>query len=491
MTSLLHLLLLLVAITVPGVLALPLFDSAFKACTSLVFEVPSISLYTPSTTAFNVINTQTIPTCIVRPRTTSQVSSILSTIFRYSSPYAVQAGGHSGMAGWDTTSGVLILLSSLNDEISYNPKDATVTFGPGKKWGEIYNATAPHGISVLGGRQGVVGTGLLLGGGLSFLSPQYGYASDQLVEVEVVTVNGRVVKASQTVNRDLFRAVKGGGGRFGVVTKWKTRAIKTGTEQDKRWYGGSLYFTESSIPSVLAAMDALVARPDDPRASVLASFGVMRQPTAVWSGSVQLYYQGTQGDFETYYANLLAIPAAVSSLTPLSYLDMSRQTPIGYDGKRAYKWWGQMTRPDNKGTRFIEMWEEYRAFLVENAQYLELGYMSISPIKTIQTSHSHFTGGGSVISPPLGVNFASVQHSDYLFSNYTSFPSSLDAARTKLGQKWSSLVDDAGLPLFLNEADKSQNAFATYGAYDELKQTYAKWDPTRFSVRFQEGPIGL
>ncbi|EPQ28485.1 uncharacterized protein PFL1_03788 [Pseudozyma flocculosa PF-1] len=446
-----------------------------------------------SDTAFNLINTRSTPRCTVFPRSTDDVSRAMRVIFRHQARYAVQSGGHSGMQGWDTVSdGVLIHLSQMRG-IDYDADRRTVTFGPGVRWGEVYNATAPHGVSVLGGRVGVVGTGLLLGGGLSFLSPQYGYASDQLVEVDVVLVDGRIVRASSRENVDLFRAIKGGGGRFGIVTRWQARAVETGTENDKHWYGGNIYYAEGQIEQVLSAVDRLVASPDDPRAALTASFGFTQQPKLTWSGALQVFYRGDRAAFEAHYADLLAIPAAIMDVQPRSYLDATRQTPVGYEGKLSYRWWGQMTRPSPAGekvTRFHELWRAYRRYLVDNLHLLEMSFMSITPIKTTHVEQS-YRNGGSVISPPRGVNFASVQHSDYLFANRTAFPASMDVERAALGAEWSRSADARGLPLFLNEADKSQDTFATYGAFDEMRRTYARWDPTRFSMRLQDGPKGL
>jgi len=86
-----------------------------------------------------------------------------------------------------------------------------------------------------------VGTGLLLGGGLSFLSPAHGFSADNFVELDMVLVNGTMVTATQTNEyADLFKSLKGGGNRFGIVTRYEVRAIHVGTKEDKSWFGGSI-----------------------------------------------------------------------------------------------------------------------------------------------------------------------------------------------------------------------------------------------------------
>lgn len=84
-----------------------------------------------------------------------------------------------------------------------------------------------------------VGTGLLLGGGLSFLSSAEGYASDNYVSLDVVLVDGTLVTATaDNEYQDLFKALKGGANRFGIVTRYEVKAVHTGTKEEKRWWGG-------------------------------------------------------------------------------------------------------------------------------------------------------------------------------------------------------------------------------------------------------------
>lgn len=85
-------------------------------------------------------------------------------------------------------------------------------------------------------------SGLLLGGGLSFLSPSSGFASDRFRSLTVVLTNGDIVTATATNQyKDLFWALKGGANRFGIVTHYEVDAIQTGTALDENWYGGSIY----------------------------------------------------------------------------------------------------------------------------------------------------------------------------------------------------------------------------------------------------------
>jgi FAD/FMN-containing dehydrogenase len=88
---------------------------------------------------------------------------------------------------------------------------------------------------------GVGASGLLLGGGLSYLSPAHGFACDNYRSLDVVLPHGKLVTVTGTNQySDLFRALKGGGSRFGIVTRFEVDAIRTGTAADKNWFGGTV-----------------------------------------------------------------------------------------------------------------------------------------------------------------------------------------------------------------------------------------------------------
>lgn len=156
---------------------------------------------------------------MVFPENAKDVALVIKTVKFWKVRFAVRSGGHSPNPGWSSISepGVLIDLRHLN-EIRVNPDKTIVSIGPGKRWGEVYEALDPYGISVVGGRIPQVGVGgLILGGGLSHFSGKYGLAADNVKNFEVVVADGKVVDASATANSDLFWALKGGGPNFGSL----------------------------------------------------------------------------------------------------------------------------------------------------------------------------------------------------------------------------------------------------------------------------------
>jgi FAD/FMN-containing dehydrogenase len=169
------------------------------------------------------------PALIAQCSGPDDVAQIVTFAQAHDLPLAVRGGGHNGAGLGTVDEGVVIDLSPLRD-IRVDPDARTVTVGGGCTWGEVDRATGEHGLATPSGIISTTGVGgLTLGGGLGHLTRKFGLAIDNLLEAEVVLANGERVRASASEHPDLFWALRGGGGNFGVVTSFTFRLHEVGT----------------------------------------------------------------------------------------------------------------------------------------------------------------------------------------------------------------------------------------------------------------------
>ncbi|HUE26080.1 MAG TPA: FAD-binding oxidoreductase [Solirubrobacteraceae bacterium] len=161
---------------------------------------------------------------------------------------AVRGGGHNGGGLGTCDDGVVVDLSQLK-QIEVDPQAGTVRVGGGCTWGEVDRATGEYGLATPSGIISTTGVGgLTLGGGLGHLTRKCGLTIDNLLEAELVLATGETVRASASENPDLFWAIRGGGGNFGVVTSFVFRLHEVGTI-----FGGPTFWPTEAGGEVLSA----------------------------------------------------------------------------------------------------------------------------------------------------------------------------------------------------------------------------------------------
>jgi FAD/FMN-containing dehydrogenase len=161
---------------------------------------------------------------------------------------AVRGGGHNGAGLGTCDDGVVIDLSQLKG-VEVDPQARTVRVGGGCTWSDVDKATNEHGLATPSGIISTTGVGgLTLGGGIGHLTRKCGLSIDNLLEAEIVLANGEQVRASANEHPDLYWAIRGGGGNFGVVTSFLFRLHEVGTV-----VGGPTFWPVESGAEVLSA----------------------------------------------------------------------------------------------------------------------------------------------------------------------------------------------------------------------------------------------
>jgi FAD/FMN-containing dehydrogenase/pimeloyl-ACP methyl ester carboxylesterase len=181
-------------------------------------------------------------------------------------PVSVYGGGHNVTGNAVCDDGVTIDLRPMK-AIEVDPAARTCRAQAGLTWGELDAATLEHGLAVTGGRMSTTGLGgLVLGGGSGWIERKCGYSVDNLLSVEIVTADGRILTASETENADLFWGIRGGGGNFGVATSFEFRLHPIGPTV----LAGMLMYPAPMAAAVLRNFDeVMAAAPDEVGAGVI------------------------------------------------------------------------------------------------------------------------------------------------------------------------------------------------------------------------------
>lgn len=208
---------------------------------------PSDQTYDEARKVFNAMIDRR-PAFVVRCSGTADVIAAVNFARENELDIAVRGGGHS-VPGFGTADDALVIdLSGMRD-VQVDPERRTARAQGGATWGIFNDATHAHGLATTGGVVSTTGVGgLTLGGGIGYLARGHGLSCDNLVSAEVVTADGRALTASEQENDDLFWALRGGGGNFGVVTSFGLRLHPV-----KDVYGGPLFFDVKDAGTVLRA----------------------------------------------------------------------------------------------------------------------------------------------------------------------------------------------------------------------------------------------
>ncbi|GAC1472612.1 MAG: FAD-binding oxidoreductase [Chloroflexota bacterium] len=277
------------------------------------------------------------PACIVTCSTEADVVAAVKRARDAGLPISVRGGGHS-VAGHCIGEGALVVDLVNMRRIEVDPERQVAVAGGGVTWEEYDAATQAHGLASTGGTFADTGiAGLTLGGGIGHLQGTFGFAVDCLIGARLVTADGQIVYTCADENADLFWAIRGGGGNFGVVIDFEFRLNPV-----TNLYGGTLLYDLAVASEALRVTRDLAANAPD-ELMLLAVIGTNRE-SGREATVVSACYQGTATEGERAVEPLRRmVPAMMDTLRPLSYGEMQATFPPLPFGLRHY-WKGHFLR---------------------------------------------------------------------------------------------------------------------------------------------------
>jgi FAD/FMN-containing dehydrogenase len=226
------------------------------------------------------------PAVIAAAETAADVRAAVRAARERGLPLAVQATGHGLVVPAD---GALLLRTTAMNRVEIDPHRRVARVGPGAIWADVNRAAARCGLAGLAGRCSTVGvTGYTLAGGQSWLSRTFGFAADSVVSADLVTADGDALTVSAHQHPDLFWALRGGGGNFGIVTSLEFRL-----------YPVARVFSGMSLHPIERAADTLDAyrgwAPDEPEAMNTAVLLIRLPPSGERVLAIRAFHHGDDG----------------------------------------------------------------------------------------------------------------------------------------------------------------------------------------------------
>lgn len=390
-----------------------------------------------------------LPAIVAEARSERDVASAVAAARQYGLPFAVQSTGHGTFVPADN--GLLLKTSRMTD-VHVDPVGRTAKIGPGALWSDVISAAAPYGLVPVSSTPSVGVAGYTLGGGAGFLSRLHGYAADSLLRVRLVTAEADVVTADADQNADLFWAVRGGSGNFGVVTSLEVRLHPV----DHVYAGVSFYDFERAAEVLAHYREWALDEPDELNTAVML---LRMSPGRMSLGilGIRVFYAGPYEEVEQRLESLLKLAGE-----PLM------------DGFRCMSFAeaGQAIAPPPAPMAAVSHFDLFHELTDEVLD---------AAVSAMALSHSSLAGievrhwGGAMARPALDAG--PVGHRDVPFS----------VAVTAAGVGAQRDVDDLGRRLqpyatggsflnFLTDPAKTASAF-TDRDYARLREVKRAWDP--------------
>ncbi|KAK2754474.1 FAD binding domain protein [Colletotrichum kahawae] len=472
-------------------------------CVFFGYDFPQLTLL-PDNTGYSSINEGYFsaeewlgPACIFTPNSAQSMATAVQRLAQSGVQFAVRGGGWMPVAGAANIDSNGILLATTNLAGLQLAEDRkSISVASGHNWADIYNYLSPEGLAVVGSRIGVVGVpGFMLGGGMSFLGNQYGWASGNVVGYEAVLSSGSVVYATATNEySDLFWALRGGGNNFAIVTRFDLKTY----EIEKVAVGNVAYGSGQRDSFIDNLYDFSQNGVQDERAFVLPTISYVPAAGPNITYSATLFYNDNNETSPSALQRFLpprAIPKT-STFATRTLADWSAEADQGFD----------QVHGQNFRFHGFTMLSNLDALYTAHDVFFQLaqergpaikGFISTLAINPISRSFVETNRGADPAGDPMGIDsdagpyFMCEQTLSWSLKNDTG---AVETLMLDIKSEMNAKLGDKLVPfLYLNNAGNGQDVFSTYNATNlqRLRTIQAKYDTEKVYSRLLVGGFKL
>jgi FAD/FMN-containing dehydrogenase len=412
------------------------------------------------------------PAMVARPRGAADVITCVQFARTHHLPVAIRGGGHSVAGRCVCDEGLVIDFEHMKG-IRVDPSAKTVRAEPGLRWTEFDRETQAFGLATTGGTIGDTGiAGLTLGGGFGWLEGKFGMTVDNLLGADVVLADGRLVHASESENADLFWALRGGGGNFGVVTSFEYRLHEVGP----RILGGLVVHPFPRAKEALKFYaEFLKTAPDE----LVAAAVLMTGPEGHKACGIAAAYPGDLAEGERIIAPLKQFgPPVMDVIAPMPYLMQQALIDAAMPPHVLNYWKAEFLRGISD-------------------DLIDVAVDAFSRVASPMSSILFFPirGAASRVAPDAT---AFPHRKGYHLGIYSLWRDHTqnDANVAWVRQTWSAIQPFAGGGVYVNELgedDGTDRVRMAYGLnYDRLQRIKSKYDPDNvFSLNANIQPVAV